>query len=221
MRNRLIHIIVIGSTKQRLHLALGEIILRTPSNNHLPGYMEKYLGSRGKKLMLFSMKFGIYGSLMAYLIGVGEAANAIIGTPQIINTIIFFVIADDIFMNMNSFWMMTLISILIPLSMVFSRIHLVSIPALIFNRDFQPANWNITRTTPFTSFSLFISMLKFVLLYSLLPIFVFLNLVAILTSNNLTLLNVSVISYHRPTFLFLQLPTFLKQFLHLLVFLVL
>ncbi|MCX6748522.1 MAG: hypothetical protein NT076_02870, partial [Candidatus Pacearchaeota archaeon] len=54
-------------------LYLGEVILRTNGNHQLVGYSERYLGKKGKVLMFFSMIFGIYSALTAYLIAEGES----------------------------------------------------------------------------------------------------------------------------------------------------
>lgn len=56
-------------------LYLGEVILRTWGNHQLTGYASKYLGRKGKFLMLFSMIFGIYSALVAYLIAEGRSLS--------------------------------------------------------------------------------------------------------------------------------------------------
>lgn len=60
-----------------VNLCLGEITLRTKKIHQLPGYMEKYLGKTGKKIMIFAMFFGIYAALLAYLIGEGQSFSAL------------------------------------------------------------------------------------------------------------------------------------------------
>ncbi len=86
--------IVLGLSFLLLNLMTGEIILRTKEQHQLTGYAEKYLGAWGKRLMMFSMVFSIYGALTAYLIGEGETLKAIFkwGNP-LYYSIIFFVIA--------------------------------------------------------------------------------------------------------------------------------
>ncbi|MFH1425324.1 MAG: aromatic amino acid transport family protein [archaeon] len=59
-------------------LYLGEIGLRTKNNRQLTGYAELYLGKKGKFLMLLAFAFGIYSSLIAYLIGEGESLSFLI-----------------------------------------------------------------------------------------------------------------------------------------------
>jgi len=70
-----IHIIIIGIMMIITMLYLGEIALRTKQNLHLTGYAEKYLGKKGKIVMLLSLIFGIYAAILAYLIGVSESLS--------------------------------------------------------------------------------------------------------------------------------------------------
>ncbi|MBI2581179.1 hypothetical protein HYV85_05250 [Candidatus Woesearchaeota archaeon] len=93
----LLHIIIIGAAVMLVNLLLGEVVLRTKGNHQLTGYAEKYLGKNGKRLMALAMVFGIYGALLAYIIGAGNALNAI--NPQLTPffwSIIFFAAASAI-----------------------------------------------------------------------------------------------------------------------------
>jgi len=86
--------IVLGLSFLLLNLMTGEIILRTKKQHQLTGYAEKYLGSWGKRLMMFSMVFGTYGALTAYLIGEGESFKAIFRWGHPLGySILFFIIA--------------------------------------------------------------------------------------------------------------------------------
>jgi amino acid permease len=58
-----------------INLYIGEIILRTKGNHQLAGYANKYLGKKGKFVMLLATKFTIYSAIVAYLIGVGESIS--------------------------------------------------------------------------------------------------------------------------------------------------
>lgn len=86
-------IILIGIVFLFLNLFLAEIVLRTKGKHQLSGYMEKYLGPWGKKAMTFSMMVGIYGALIAYLIGEGESIKALLlqipGLSSVLPTIFF------------------------------------------------------------------------------------------------------------------------------------
>lgn len=67
-----------------VYLYMGEIVLRTKEKYQLSGYAHKYLGSKGRKLMVFSILFGNYGALIAYLIGIGKSFSAIFGMQNVI-----------------------------------------------------------------------------------------------------------------------------------------
>lgn len=69
----LIQIILIGSIILLANLYLGEICLRTKGNHQLGGYAKKYLGKTGNLFMSFSLVFGVYSAIIAYLVGIGES----------------------------------------------------------------------------------------------------------------------------------------------------
>jgi len=56
---------------------MGEVALRTKGNHQLTGYAGMYLGKWAKFLMFFSMIFGIYSALVAYLIAEGQSLSYI------------------------------------------------------------------------------------------------------------------------------------------------
>jgi len=74
-----------------LYLYMGEIVLRTKGFHQLTGYAERYLGIWGRRLMTFTMIFGIYGALIAYVIGEGQALAAIFGGAPILFSLVFFI----------------------------------------------------------------------------------------------------------------------------------
>jgi len=77
----LLHIILLGLIMLLVNLYLGEIALRTPgTRQQLTGYAQTYLGKFGKLLMAFSMIFGIYGALTAYIVGEGEVLSFVFTT---------------------------------------------------------------------------------------------------------------------------------------------
>lgn len=90
----MLDIVVIGLAMLVVNLYLGEVALRTKGNHQLTGYASKYLGKWGKLLMSASMILGIYGALIAYMMGEGEALKAIFGIPEIAASLIFFAIAS-------------------------------------------------------------------------------------------------------------------------------
>ena len=92
----LLMIVLIGTAMLILNLFFGEVILRTTGNHQLPGYAEKYLGKWGKRIAVFALLFGIYGALIAYLIGEGQALSMIFGLDPIIFSLLFFILVSAI-----------------------------------------------------------------------------------------------------------------------------
>jgi len=90
----LLNIVGIGLAVLVMHLYLGEVVLSTKDNHQLTGYAEKYLGKKGKLLMMFAMIFGIYGALIAYTLGEGVTLSAIFGGSPILFSLIFFIIVS-------------------------------------------------------------------------------------------------------------------------------
>jgi len=88
----LVNIIILGIVFLMLHLYLGEITLRTKGNHQLTGYAEKYTGKIGKYFMFISMVVGIYGALIAYMIGGGTALASITGLDSLLCSVIFFAV---------------------------------------------------------------------------------------------------------------------------------
>ena len=102
----LIDIIIIGLAFLIINLYLGEVILRTKGLHQLTGYAEKYLGKIGKGFMIFSMVFGMYGALVAYILKEGEFLFAILkdifgGTPFIYSLLFFFFASYLIFKDIK------------------------------------------------------------------------------------------------------------------------
>lgn len=71
-------LIVLGACMMYLMLGLGEVILRTQSKHQLTGYARKYVGKIGERGMVFSMIFGIYAALLAYILGESQSLSFII-----------------------------------------------------------------------------------------------------------------------------------------------
>ena len=96
--NGIIDIILLGGAILLLNLYVGEISLRTKQRHELAGYAGKYLGKIGKKIMTISMMIGIYGALLAYLIGEGQVLQNLflnifnIHLPTIFYSFVFFAV---------------------------------------------------------------------------------------------------------------------------------
>ena len=85
----IITIIVLGIAILILNLYLGEVVIRTKGNHQLTSYAEKYLGKTGKILMLITLMISVYGALIAYTLGEGQAFSAILGIDPTLISIIF------------------------------------------------------------------------------------------------------------------------------------
>lgn len=55
-----------------VHSFFGELALKTPDFQRLPGFAKTYLGSIGEKISYISTTLGLFGALLAYLIVGGE-----------------------------------------------------------------------------------------------------------------------------------------------------
>ncbi len=80
-----------------IHLAYGEIVLRTGQAHRLVGYAAKYLGKRAKIIATLITLVEYYGSLLAYIILGGEFLKIILsrffGGSEIFWMLVFFVLA--------------------------------------------------------------------------------------------------------------------------------
>ncbi|MGM5485017.1 MAG: aromatic amino acid transport family protein [Nanobdellota archaeon] len=90
----LIVAVVVALAMIFINLFIGEITLRTNKTYELSGYASKYLGVKGRNIMVITMVLGIYGSLVAYLIGQGEVLEALLPVTPLQGTIIFFLLAS-------------------------------------------------------------------------------------------------------------------------------
>lgn len=62
-----------------IHLLYGEVVLGSEKIHRLPGYVEKYLGVKWKKVTFLVVSIGLTGALLAYLIVGGEFLNFFLG----------------------------------------------------------------------------------------------------------------------------------------------
>ncbi len=90
------YLMVIGTISALVHLLFGEVALRTKERHRLPGYAERYLGSWGKRVTVFSTVLSLLGSVLVYIIIGGEFLHGLLaetfGGSAIIYTLIFFTV---------------------------------------------------------------------------------------------------------------------------------
>jgi amino acid permease len=75
----LFSLFLLGGIICLLHLFFGEICLRTSGKHRLVGYAKIYLGERGKVFATLTLLFVLVGTLLAYLILVGEFSEIVFG----------------------------------------------------------------------------------------------------------------------------------------------
>lgn len=98
----ILELIVVGIIVLLITLYLAEIVLRTKGDHEVTGLAEKYLGQKGKCVLVAVSILYIYGALLAYSVGLGEAVHGILGTEQTISSIIvFFILAAVVFFGLK------------------------------------------------------------------------------------------------------------------------
>lgn len=94
----LVYLLLLGGVFYLINLCYAEVILRTKDKLEMAGYVERYLGKKGKLLIACSFILGIYGALVAYTIGVGEflfsLLNPLFGGSQMLWSLVFWAIAS-------------------------------------------------------------------------------------------------------------------------------
>jgi len=91
------YLLVLGVLVLFLNLIYGEVILRTPGDHQLIGYVKIYLGKKKRFLNAFcilSLFISLYGALLAYLIKIGEFLSLILGGNAVFFSLVFFILAS-------------------------------------------------------------------------------------------------------------------------------
>ena len=94
-----IYIIGVGLLVMGLHLLLGEVAVRTGENMQLAGLARRYLGKSGEIVMDVVFYIMTLGALVVYIIGVGNALQAIFGGETFLWSMIFFVLATPLLLR--------------------------------------------------------------------------------------------------------------------------
>lgn len=138
-----IYLLVFATGTILISFYVVEIVLRTRENHQLIGLTSKYLGHKGKFLFLLAMLFLLYGSMIAYLIGIGYALSSLFGGAplfwSIISIVIFSIILYhdiDVFKRFEG--MMVLILTIIIVFLAITAIPKVDIANLQY---INPINW--------------------------------------------------------------------------------
>lgn len=87
------YLFFLGGLNLITNLIYGELILRTPGDHQLTGYVNIYLGKKGKVFATLALFLSLYGALLAYLIKIGEFLTLIFKGEPLVWSLIFFTIA--------------------------------------------------------------------------------------------------------------------------------
>ena len=130
-----------------IHRLLGKIVVGTEEIHSIPGYTEKYLGSKFKNFSLFISSIRIVGVLLIYILLGGQFLYALFnpyfGGSATIYIIIFFIVSSIIIYkkNNNNSWLeidiigilMVILIFLIKGWPVFKSINLLGIPDVSYS----------------------------------------------------------------------------------------
>lgn len=90
----LLYFLLLGAVVVLIHLLYAEVVVRTEGLHRLPGYVERYLGRWGKRLVLLEKVFAFSGTLLAYLIVGGTFLSSLLspifGIGQLGALLLFF-----------------------------------------------------------------------------------------------------------------------------------
>ena len=88
----LFYLFLLGALICLLHLFFGEVCLRTAGKHRLVGYAGIYLGKWGKAIATCTLVFVLVGTLLAYLILVGEFSEIVLGSFSLFSSTAFAVL---------------------------------------------------------------------------------------------------------------------------------
>jgi len=139
----LVHLIVLGAVLLFVNLLVGEVALRTRKVHMLTGFAKKYLGKGGEYLMFTASAFGIFGAMVAYIIGEGEVLSAILGgSPFVLSLAFFAVVSVIIFFDLKAVAESDLIFVALMIGIVV-LLSALAIPRMDFVNlsSFNPSNF--------------------------------------------------------------------------------
>lgn len=100
------HLVIIFLTVLMTMLAFGEVASNTPGRHQITGYTKIYLGRTWEMVALVSLVLGVYGALIAYILGVGTFTHALIapilgGIPLAYSIIFWMVVSSILFFGLR------------------------------------------------------------------------------------------------------------------------
>lgn len=93
-----IHIVLLGCVVLLTLLAYGDVVMRTSGVHQFVGYAQRYLGNTWRIIAFFSLVFGMYAALTAYILEIGHFFEFIfastIGGSSTLYSFLFWLIAS-------------------------------------------------------------------------------------------------------------------------------
>lgn len=102
----LVHLGILFLTVLMTMLAFGEVASRTPGRHQITGYAKRYLGVGWQVVTLVSLVLGVYGALIAYILGVGSFLSGLLqpilgGFPTLYGLIFWLVVSSILFFGLR------------------------------------------------------------------------------------------------------------------------
>lgn len=88
------YIIGIGFLMMGINFIIGEIVIRSKKKLQLAGIAKMYMGSFGESLMVLLTYSMLFGSLLIYIVGVGQTLQTLLGGNSLNWSMGFFVVAS-------------------------------------------------------------------------------------------------------------------------------
>jgi len=90
----ILYIIILGGIMMALNLLVGEIMVRTKGKKQLVGLAKRYLGTTGQVFMSVIIYLGLFGTLVVYIIGIGESLATIFSGGAFFWSTVFFLLGS-------------------------------------------------------------------------------------------------------------------------------
>ncbi len=141
-----VELIIVWSIVLLLTLYLGEVVLRTKGNHEVTGLTEIYLGKKGKTMIVVVSILYIYGALVAYGLGLGQAAENLFGiSPLKSAAVIFLFLAAIVYFSLEvvtraEAFLTPFIFLIIAAIIVsgYGQIHLINLDSVQIKNIFLP-----------------------------------------------------------------------------------
>ena len=101
-----VYMVVLASIQHFLHLLFAEVILSTKTKHRLPGFVEKYVNKKRKKIVFLVVMIASYGSSLAYIIIGGLFLHQLLnpyfaGSVFYYSTILFILVSSITFFDIK------------------------------------------------------------------------------------------------------------------------